>query len=59
MNKLEENLERMENGLPPLEGWDEWAKHQKPVSEEHSKEVDKALGIVRDENGKVIREESL
>lgn len=54
MNKLEENLERMENGLPPLEGWDEWAKHQKPVSEEHSKEVDKALGIVRDESGRVI-----
>lgn len=55
MNKFEINEELMENGLPPVEGWEEWAKHQKPVSEEHSKEVDKALGIVRDENGKVIK----
>lgn len=55
MTKFEINEERMENGLPPVEGWEEWAKHQTSVSEEHSKEVDKALGIVRDENGKVIK----
>lgn len=54
-SKLETNLERMENGLPPLEGWDEWAKHQVPAPPDHAAEIDKALGFVRDENGKVIR----
>lgn len=42
--RFEINQERMENGLPPLEGWEEWGKHQRPVNEERAKEINKALG---------------
>ena len=38
---------KIELGEEPTGGWDEWAKHQRPVSEETAQKIDDALGIVR------------
>ena len=33
----------IEEGKEPVGGWDEWAKHQRPVSKEKEAEIEKAL----------------
>lgn len=40
---------KIEVGEEPTGGWDEWAKHQKPVDSATEKRIDEALGIVRNQ----------
>lgn len=40
---------KIEVGEEPTGGWDEWAKHQKPVDPATEKQIDEALGIVRNQ----------
>lgn len=40
---VEIDLELIEAGQEPVGGWDEWAKHQRPVSKEKEQEIEAAL----------------
>lgn len=42
-NPAEIDLDRIEAGQEPVGGWDEWAKHQRPVSKEKEEAIEKAL----------------
>lgn len=42
-NPVTIDLELIEAGLEPVGGWEEWAKHQRPVSAEKEQEIEKAL----------------
>lgn len=43
ISPAEIDLQRIEDGLEPVGGWAEWAKHQRPVCKEKEAEIEKAL----------------